>query len=183
MSTTAANVATAPSTVQKIPARRYKDVLTPVLHTKFNSASLFILLVCYVIAVIIGDWRCKQTPRSHPILLLTPYIVFWGWFPLGFAGIRTLMLFVSSLSIYILRMAGLHGTLSLAFFSRKRLTCAKLAQERALHSYRHPTNSSSAERRYSLSSAMLFLAGGSVRCTYGPKLRMRTWDGSILASE
>jgi len=34
--------------------------------------------------------------------------IFWQWFPFGKAGLRTLMLFISILSIYILRVAQLH---------------------------------------------------------------------------
>ena len=34
--------------------------------------------------------------------------VFWFWFPLGPAGIRTLLLFISALSIFVLRVAQLH---------------------------------------------------------------------------
>jgi len=34
--------------------------------------------------------------------------VFWSWFPLGFTGIRTLLLFISSLSVFVLRVAQLH---------------------------------------------------------------------------
>lgn len=64
-------MATAPPTAHKIVARRYKDVLTPVLHTKFNSASLFILLVCYATAVLIGDWGCRSAQRCGQALLLT----------------------------------------------------------------------------------------------------------------
>lgn len=34
--------------------------------------------------------------------------VLWFWFPIGPAGIRTLLLFVSALSIFVLRVAQLH---------------------------------------------------------------------------
>ena len=35
-------------------------------------------------------------------------IVFWFWFPIGPAGIRTLLIFISVLSIFVLRVAQLH---------------------------------------------------------------------------
>lgn len=34
--------------------------------------------------------------------------VLWSWFPLGPAGIRTLLLFISALSVFVLRVAQLH---------------------------------------------------------------------------
>lgn len=41
---------------------------------------------------------------------LRPRIALWKWFPIGPAGLRTLMIFISSLAIFILRVAQLHGT-------------------------------------------------------------------------
>ena len=35
-------------------------------------------------------------------------VVLWFWFPLGPAGIRTLLLFVSALAVFVLRVAQLH---------------------------------------------------------------------------
>ena len=32
----------------------------------------------------------------------------WSWFPLGFAGIRTLLLFVAALIVFVLRVGQLH---------------------------------------------------------------------------
>ena len=32
----------------------------------------------------------------------------WSWFPVGLAGIRTLLLFISALSVFVLRVASLH---------------------------------------------------------------------------
>lgn len=40
--------------------------------------------------------------------------VFWQWFPLGRAGVRTILLFMSVLAVFILRIAQLHSELSLA---------------------------------------------------------------------
>ncbi|KAI9788830.1 MAG: hypothetical protein M1835_002054 [Candelina submexicana] len=72
--------------------RLYRDFLTPALHRRFTKAATITLLVCYVEAVLIGD-------KSSLV---------WSWFPLGPVGIRTLLLFISSLAIFILRVAQLH---------------------------------------------------------------------------
>jgi len=79
------------STAQRPPARPYRDFFTPFLHRKFTSSALLTLGVCYIEAVWMGQWD-----------------IFWQWFPFGRAGLRTSMLFISILSIYILRVAQLH---------------------------------------------------------------------------
>ena len=35
-------------------------------------------------------------------------IVLWSWFPFGLVGIRTLLLFLAALSVFVLRVAQLH---------------------------------------------------------------------------
>ncbi|KAI1905800.1 hypothetical protein LOZ52_002628 [Ophidiomyces ophidiicola] len=72
--------------------RPYRRILTSTLHRRFVHASAFSLLVCYVVAFFIG----------------TKTSLFWSWFPLGACGFRTLLLFISSLSIFILRVGQLH---------------------------------------------------------------------------
>ncbi|RFU36170.1 hypothetical protein B7463_g158, partial [Scytalidium lignicola] len=72
--------------------RPYKDFLTPALHRRFAKGTAFISLLCYAEAVIIG-------PKNS---------LFWSWFPLGMAGIRTGLLFICAFSIFILRVAQLH---------------------------------------------------------------------------
>jgi len=79
------------STTQALAVRPYRDFLTPFLHRRFTNAALLTLALCYVEAVWMGQWG-----------------IFWQWFPLGRAGLRTLMLFVSILSVYVLRIAQLH---------------------------------------------------------------------------
>lgn len=37
-----------------------------------------------------------------------PFTVFWSWFPIGGAGIRAVLLFVSSLAVFVLRVGQLH---------------------------------------------------------------------------
>ncbi|CAF9920898.1 MAG: hypothetical protein ALECFALPRED_001659 [Alectoria fallacina] len=70
----------------------YREFLTPALHRRFTSAALITLVVCYAEAVLVAD-KCS---------------IFWFWFPVGPAGIRTLLLFLSALSIFVLRVAQLH---------------------------------------------------------------------------
>ncbi|KAI9873812.1 MAG: hypothetical protein M1830_010584 [Pleopsidium flavum] len=72
--------------------RLYREFLTPALHRRFTTAAGVTLLVCYAEAILIGD-------KSSLI---------WSWFPLGRAGIRTLLLFIPCLTIFILRVAQLH---------------------------------------------------------------------------
>lgn len=70
----------------------YRQFLTPALHRRFTSAAFITLVVCYAEAVLIAD-------KSS---------IFWFWFPIGPAGIRTLLLFISSLPIFVLRVSQLH---------------------------------------------------------------------------
>lgn len=81
-----------PAPVKAAPsARPYRDFLTPSLHRRFTSAALVGLAACWLISI----------SMASPSL-------FWPWFPLGPAGVRTLFLFISSLSIFVLRVAQLH---------------------------------------------------------------------------
>ncbi|KAF1946180.1 hypothetical protein EJ02DRAFT_431092 [Clathrospora elynae] len=72
--------------------RPYRDYLTPALHRRFNKASRYTLLLCYVIACWMGEWNN----------------MLWLWFPLGLTGIRTLLIFLCALTIYVLRVAQWH---------------------------------------------------------------------------
>ncbi|KAF2256680.1 hypothetical protein BU26DRAFT_445653 [Trematosphaeria pertusa] len=73
-------------------ARPYKDFLTPSLHKRFADASFYTLILCFFIAVWMGDLDN----------------VIWSWFPIGPAGIRTTLLFIPALIVYILRVAQYH---------------------------------------------------------------------------
>ncbi|EEP80745.1 predicted protein [Uncinocarpus reesii 1704] len=75
-----------------VPARPYRRILTSALHRRFVHASAFALLVSYVISFLIS----------------TKTSLFWSWFPLGACGFRTLLLFISSLSVFVLRVGQLH---------------------------------------------------------------------------
>ncbi|KAF2845768.1 nuclear envelope protein-like protein [Plenodomus tracheiphilus IPT5] len=72
--------------------RPYKDYLTPALHQRFTHASGYTLLLCYIIAVWMGELKS----------------VFWMVNPVGYTGLRTLILFIPALTIYVLRVAQWH---------------------------------------------------------------------------
>ncbi|KAJ4294536.1 hypothetical protein N0V90_008227 [Kalmusia sp. IMI 367209] len=78
--------------VAQTHTRPYRDFLTPVLHKRFTNAASYTLLLCWLISVWQGTW-------NHYL---------WSWFPLGPVGIRTLLLFISALIIYTLRIAQYH---------------------------------------------------------------------------
>lgn len=71
-------------------ARSYKDFLTPAMHRRFTSASTGALVLCYVYAVLASDGN-----------------LFWRFFILGRPGIRMLLLFLSVLTVFIVRLANL----------------------------------------------------------------------------
>ncbi|KAL4878554.1 nucleoporin protein Ndc1-Nup [Aspergillus karnatakaensis] len=88
--------------------RPYRRILTSALHRRFVHASALSLLVCYLIAVLIGD-------KSS---------FFWALFPIGSCGIRTVLLFISSLAIFVLRVGQMHigpRTTSSSFHTLKHL--------------------------------------------------------------
>ncbi|KAJ5610373.1 hypothetical protein N7510_007092 [Penicillium lagena] len=72
--------------------RPYRRIVTSALHRRFVHASALALLVCYIIAIAIGD-------KSSFL---------WSWFPIGACGIRTVLLFLSSLVVFVLRVGQLH---------------------------------------------------------------------------
>ncbi|KAB8239823.1 hypothetical protein ETB97_003446 [Aspergillus alliaceus] len=72
--------------------RPYRRILTSALHRRFVHASALALLVCYIIAFLIGD-------KSSFL---------WAWFPIGGCGIRTVLLFICSLVVFVLRVGQMH---------------------------------------------------------------------------
>ncbi|CEL02647.1 Putative Nuclear pore complex protein An-Ndc1 (Eurofung) [Aspergillus calidoustus] len=72
--------------------RPYRRILTSALHRRFVHASALSILVCYLISIFIGD-------KSS---------FFWAIFPIGGCGIRTVLLFISSLSVFVLRVGQMH---------------------------------------------------------------------------
>ncbi|KLJ09998.1 hypothetical protein EMPG_14578 [Blastomyces silverae] len=100
-------MATTPSTAPAARPRQYRRILTSTLHRKFVHASAVSLIACYVVAFFIG---VKSS-------------FFWSWFPLGACGFRTLLLFISCLAIFILRVGQMHvgaRTTSSAFSSTRQ---------------------------------------------------------------
>ena len=87
----------------------YREFLTPALHKRFTNAALVTLVVCYIEAVFIADKSTSDSDTQLQNCLISDIVaVIWFWFPIGPAGIRTLLLFVSALSIFVLRVAQLH---------------------------------------------------------------------------
>ncbi|KAJ4403568.1 hypothetical protein N0V91_006441 [Didymella pomorum] len=72
--------------------RPYRDYLTPALHSRFIRASRYTFVLCYAIAL----WQSKWDN------------FLWIWLPFGPTGIRTLLLFIPALTIYLLRIAQWH---------------------------------------------------------------------------
>ena len=71
-------------------ARSYKDFLTPAMHRRFTSATTGALALCYIDAALMSDGN-----------------LFWRFFILGRPGIRTLLLFISVLGVFVIRLANL----------------------------------------------------------------------------
>lgn len=75
--------------------RAYKDFLTPLLHRRFTSAALLALLACWLTSTLIA-----VDTGAGP---------FWSWFPLfSLTGLRTLLLFIPCLSVFIVRVMNMH---------------------------------------------------------------------------
>lgn len=92
----------------KYRTRPYKDFLTPALHRRFRTAAYVALFISYVIALLIGECSScaqvsscsEQATNCNPLGLCL--------FPIGRTGIRTLLLSLSSLMIFVLRVAQFH---------------------------------------------------------------------------
>ena len=72
--------------------RPYKDFLTPFLHRNFVQAAIIAFITCYIE----GAW-------------LAGPLDIWSWFPAGLQAVRTLLLFICALAIFVLRVANMHG--------------------------------------------------------------------------
>ena len=79
----------APATVKAQPYRRF---LTSALHTRFVHAALVSLLLAWDNAILLGSKRD----------------LFWSWFPLGPAGLKALLFFLTNLVIFLLQIATLN---------------------------------------------------------------------------
>ncbi|RDL37798.1 Nuclear envelope protein [Venustampulla echinocandica] len=90
-----------PPAPRVVRVRPYKDFLTPALHRRFAMATAALFGLCYVEAVLIGEWNS----------------LLWSWFPLGRAGLRTALLFIPAFMIFILRVSQLHVGLRTSYSS------------------------------------------------------------------
>ncbi|ORY59997.1 nucleoporin protein Ndc1-Nup [Pseudomassariella vexata] len=79
----------APPTVRRAP---YRDFLQPTLQRRFASTALVLLAVAYVESLLLSPWNS----------------FLWSWFPIGPAGLRTLIIFSCTIFIVILRIAHPH---------------------------------------------------------------------------
>jgi nucleoporin NDC1 len=96
-----------PSMAVQARVRFYREFLTPALHRRFVRAAGLVLILCYVESILIGSSSsCKLSLTEAYSANISP--VLWSWFPLGWAGMRALLLFIPSLLVFILRLAQLH---------------------------------------------------------------------------
>ncbi|PGH16464.1 hypothetical protein AJ79_01795 [Helicocarpus griseus UAMH5409] len=114
-------MATTPSPAAR--PRQYRRILTSTLHRKFVHASALSLVACYVVSFFIGvksscEFALVFIPPSleprgpssvvNSLLTMSTPLVFWSWFPLGACGVRTLLLSISSLAVFVLRVGQMH---------------------------------------------------------------------------
>ncbi|KIW52758.1 hypothetical protein PV05_08381 [Exophiala xenobiotica] len=99
------------STIASSPAiprpRPYRRSLNSTLHTRFVHAALISLLIALNNAFWLGSNRGASAQlfvRNDSLILAD---LFWSWFPFGPAGIKALLFFISSLSIFFLQIATL----------------------------------------------------------------------------
>ena len=89
--------------------RPYRRYLTSVFHHRLVQASGLILIICYVVAILIGSWSSRNA--QFPLLViprLTLLLVLWSWLPLGPTGIRAVSFFAfCCLPVFILRISQL----------------------------------------------------------------------------
>ncbi|KAF1960101.1 hypothetical protein CC80DRAFT_465699 [Byssothecium circinans] len=79
-----------------LPARPYRDFLTPALHRRFTDASFYTLLLCYLISV----WMDFNVTVCKWVLSAV--------LPIGPPGARAALLFIPALIVSILRVAQWH---------------------------------------------------------------------------
>ncbi|KAK0938415.1 hypothetical protein LTR29_010055 [Friedmanniomyces endolithicus] len=89
--TTSSNAQPAPIPGGVSTPRTYKTHLTPFLHRAFLSAALLALGPCYISAI-----------------FMSPSTTLWSLNPIGMTGLRTFLLFVPVLAVFIIRVMNLH---------------------------------------------------------------------------
>ncbi|KAK0924810.1 hypothetical protein LTR91_008111 [Friedmanniomyces endolithicus] len=89
--TTSSNAQPAPIPGGVPTPRTYKTHLTPFLHRAFLSAALLALGPCYISAI-----------------FMSPSTTLWSLNPIGMTGLRTILLFLPVLAVFIIRVMNLH---------------------------------------------------------------------------
>ncbi|KAK4098238.1 hypothetical protein N658DRAFT_568877 [Parathielavia hyrcaniae] len=79
----------AAATARRTP---YKDFLQPALQRRFATASLSVLAIAYIQALLLANWSS----------------LLWSWFPLGPTGFRAVSFFFCGILIIILRISQYH---------------------------------------------------------------------------
>jgi nucleoporin NDC1 len=102
----------AAATVRRSP---YKDFLQPALQRRFATASLVVLAIAYLQSLLLASWTSCEFGWSNgrqggsiSLLILTPFSVFWSWFPIGPTGFRAIPLFFGGILVVILRISQYH---------------------------------------------------------------------------
>lgn len=88
--------------------RPYSDFLTALMHRRFSRAAAILFLICYAEAVLLGRFdSCNHYPFHGHWCTLT-ITDFWSWFPLGRAGLKAGMIFISGFIVFLLRVSHMH---------------------------------------------------------------------------
>jgi hypothetical protein len=62
--------------------RPYKDFLTPALHRRFALASATLFLICYVEAIVIGEWNSSKIHNRleiYPLMSFSDLVLVAFW--------------------------------------------------------------------------------------------------------
>ena len=86
--------------------RLYRRTLTSTLHTRFIHAAALSLILSWDNAVFLHPKRGSLCPQAnHRVAHLTQVDLIWSWFPLGPAGFKTALFFLTNLFVFTLLIA------------------------------------------------------------------------------
>ena len=88
--------------------RPYREFLTPALHRRFVASTGWALLLCWLEGFLMSNKTSRKGLSSCINYKKLMHVVFWSWFPLGPVAIPTLLLFLSALLVFLLRIDQLH---------------------------------------------------------------------------
>ncbi|KAF2461252.1 nucleoporin protein Ndc1-Nup [Lineolata rhizophorae] len=77
-----------------VKTRPYRDFLTPALHRGFTNTALLTFGFCFAEALLLSEWSAAS--------------VVWPWLPILRNTVGAMLLFISGLLVYILRVSRLH---------------------------------------------------------------------------